>query len=152
MAESFEIQDGGDYQQTDTYRDASREERRRLNRYKKENDISEEHMFYLLMKQDLLRVPKDKRDGADTTSKVMLVVAVLIFWNSMSTLMSADSGFNMFVWAIAIVSFIMVIVVYYTGMLNPYKRAMRKIDKYLKEAPEVVPYETWCETHPLKGK
>jgi cation transport ATPase len=150
MAKDFELTGDGDYQMTNAYRDASREERRRLNRYKKENDISDEHMFYLLARKDLAGVPKERRDGSDTTGKVMLVIAVLLFCNSMSTAMSAPGGFNMFLWAIALVSFVMVIVVYYTGMLNPYKKAVRKVNKYLKNAPEVIDYQTWCESHPLK--
>ena len=63
MAADYDFANEGDYHDTNTYRDANRDKRRQLNKYKKENNISDEQMFLLLIKQDLANVPQDKRQG-----------------------------------------------------------------------------------------
>ena len=150
----FDIAEHNDYQQTMAYREASRDERRRLNRYKKETGISDEHMFLLLLKRDLDAVPQERRSSSDNSSRILLVVAVLIFWTTMNAASTSGAGgtFNMAMWAIGIVSFAMAALVFYTGILNPYKRSVRKVNKRLKGMPEVVEYDTWCETHPIRKR
>ena len=80
------------YQDTNTYHEASPERRRQLNRYKKECGISDEHMYLLLLKQDLDNVPEQTRDRSDTSSRAMLVIGVLLLWNSLSLAQGGFSG------------------------------------------------------------
>lgn len=143
MAQDFDVTKDGDYQQTNTYRDSDRDTRRQLNRYKKECGISDEHMFLMLTKNDLLNVSEEQRSNADFSSKAILVVGVLIFWNSMMAAANSRQGFDLFLWGIALVSFGLVIGVYFSGVLNPYKRATRKVNKYLRQMPEAPSFEEW---------
>ena len=152
MANEFEVALDGDYHDTSTYHEASRDVRRQLNRYKKDTGISDEHMLLLLMKKDLEAVPEDKRSGTDNSSKVVLVVCALVCWNAMSFVAGrgATGVVNVVMWAITLVSLLGIALIYYTGVMSPYKRSVRKVNKYLKSMPEVVDFETWCESHPLK--
>ena len=152
MAKEFEVVLDGDYHETSTYREASRDMRRQLNRYKKDTGISDEHMLLLLMKRDLEAVPADRRSGTETSSKVLLVVVALVCWNAMSFVAGrgATGVVNVVMWAITLVSLLGIALIYYTGFMSSYKRSVRRVDKYLKSMPEVVDFETWCESHPPK--
>ncbi len=137
------------YQDTNTYHEASPERRRQLNRYKKECGISDEHMYLLLLKQDLDNVPEQTRDRSDTSSRAMLVIGVLLLWNSLSLAQGGFSGgANVPLIFLSLGSFLLVAVVYFTGMLNPYKRDMRQVKRRLKDMPEVPEFTDWDLEHP----
>jgi hypothetical protein len=108
-------------------------------------------MFLLLLKRDLAAVPEDRRTTSDNSSKILLLVAILLFFNAMTSMMGSSSGtFDIATWAIAMVCLASVALIYYTGVLSPYKRSVRKVSKRLASMPEVVDFETWCESHPLR--
>ena len=150
MASDYDFASEGDYHDTNTYRDANRDKRRQLNKYKKENNISDEQMFLLLIKQDLENVPQDKRQGADTVSLIVLIVGILIFWNSLSAASSNPGGFDFKLWILAFISFGLVLFTYYSGVMNQYKRAVRRVNKLLKDMPEVPDFNEWAKDNPIK--
>ncbi len=150
MAVPYEVSPEAGYQSTDTYHEASPARRRQLNRYKKACDISDEHMYLLLLKQDLASVPQETRDKSNTSTMAMLVIGVLLLWNSISLARGSAGGVNVPLIFLSLGSFALVAVVYYTGMLNPYKRTEREVNKRLKSMPEVPDFVDWDLQHPDK--
>lgn len=150
MTDTYAVQDVKSYQDTKTYRQASPERRRQINRYKKECNISDEHMLFLLLRTDLDAVPQEERDNKATTSTAMLVIGVLLLWNSLQLAMSNGGGANVPLIFLSLGSFLLVCFVHFTGMLNPYKRAERFVAKGLKGRPEVPDFVEWDLRNPNK--
>ena len=138
------------YQDTDTYHEASPERRRQMNRYKKECGISDEHMYLLLYQQDLENTPEATRQRSTMSSTAMLVIAVLLLWNSLSLARRGQDGANVPLIFLSLGSFALVAIVYFTGILNPYKRDVREVNKRLKDMPEVPDFADWDLAHPNK--
>lgn len=152
MANEFQIASGDTYQETKFYRNASADARRLINRYKNECDVSDEHMFLILFGKDLDAVPKDKRDNADLMGKGMLVIGVLLLWSSLQSAMNAKPGeTNVPLIFLSLGSFLLVCVVYYFGLLNPYKRAKHQLARRMKGMPEVPDFDEWCLRHPIQN-
>ena len=154
MANTFEynLDTGTGYQDTQTYATASPERRRQFNRYKRECDISDEHMYLLLYKEDLQMVPDDARKKGDTATAAMLVIGFLLLWSSLQNAMNANGGANVPLIFLSVGSFVLVAIVYYKGLLNPYKRAVREVDKRLKQMPEVQDFYEWDVQNPAPVK
>lgn len=150
MASTFDADLDEGYQNTNTYREASPERRRQLNRYKKELNISDEHMFLLLFKQDLESVPESERTGGDTAANAMIVVGFLLLWSTLQGGMNAPGGPNVLMIFLGLASFCLVAYIYYKGILNPYKRAVRETNKRLKKQPEVMDFTDWDLQNPGK--
>ena len=51
---------------------------------------------------------------------------------------------------ISLVSFFIALAVYFTGALNPYKRGERKLNKLMRDMPEVPDFEEWSLQNPPK--
>ena len=150
MANEFQVASGDTYQETKFYRSAGADARRLINRYKTECDVSDEHMFLILFGKDLDAVPKDKRDNADLMGKGMLVIGVLLLWSSLQSAMNAKPGeTNVPLIFLSLGSFMLVCVVYYFGLLNPYKRARFQLKRRMKDMPEVPDFDEWCLQHPI---
>ena len=152
MAQKYQVTFDESYQDTKTYRDASPARRRQINRYKKENDISDKHMFLLMFKEDLDGVPEDMRKSGDTASNILLVTGFLLLWNTLQIAMNSQGGANVGLIFLSLGSFLLVVAVYFLGLLNPYKRAVRTVNKKLKEMPEVVDFNDWDAANPDKGE
>ena len=143
-------QAGGDYHETLEYQMASPMARRQINRYKKECNISDEHMFLLLYKRELDALPKEKRNSADLPGKAMLAMGGLALWNAMLMVMDGRAASSPFIVGVSFAAFVMAIVMYATGMLNSYRRAQSNIQKRLKEMPEVPDMDEWFSEHPAQ--
>lgn len=150
MADSFKPELGEGYQSTKTYSQASPERRRQLNRYKKENNISDEHMYLLLFKQDLESVPAEDRSKGEVASNAMVVIGFLLLWSSLQTAMNSSQGANVGLIFLSVGSFVLVAAVYYLGLLNPYKRAVRELNKRMKGMPDVPDFVEWDLANPGK--
>jgi hypothetical protein len=79
-----------------------------------------------------------------------LIVGILIFWNSLSAASSNPGGFDFKLWILAFISFGLVLFTYYSGVMNKYKRAVRRVNKLLKEMPEVPDFNEWAKSNPVK--
>jgi cation transport ATPase len=150
MADSFKPELGEGYQSTKTYSQASPERRRQLNRYKKENNISDEHMYLLLFKQDLESVPAEDRNKGEVASNAMVVIGFLLLWSSLQAAMNSPQGANVGLIFLSVGSFVLVAAVYFLGLLNPYKRAVRELNKRMKDMPEVPDFVEWDLANPGK--
>lgn len=150
MADSFKPELGEGYQSTKTYSQASPERRRQINRYKKENGISDEHMYLLLFKQDLDSVPAEERSKGEVASNAMVVIGFLLLWSSLQTAMNSPQGANVGLIFLSVGSFVLVAVVYYLGLLNPYKRAVRELNRRMKGMPDVPDFVEWDLANPGK--
>ena len=147
----YGLDDEDGYQSTNTYKTFSPERRRQVNAYKKDCNISDEHMMLLMYKQDLEMVPEKERKQGNTTTYAMLVVGFLLLFNSLRVAMSDLNGPNVPLIFLSVGSFVLVAVVYYTGALNPYKRMVRNVNKRLKKMPEVPDFYEWAREHPTKA-
>ena len=141
---------GGDYHDTMEYQIATPEGRRQINRYKKENQISDEHLFLLLYKRELDAVPREKQEKADVGGKVVLVAAGLGFWNMFIMLSNGTAQSSPFVIIVSIAAFAAAIYMYAAGLLNDYRRAKNRVRKLLADMPEVPDYDEWMRTHPIE--
>jgi len=150
MADDFTPELGEGYQSTKTYMQASPARRRQLNRYKKENNISDEHMYLLLFEQDLESVPAEERNKGEVASNAMVVIGFLLLWSSLQAAMNSQGGANVGLIFLSVGSFLAVAVVYYLGLLNPYKRAVRELKKRMKNMPEVPDFTEWDLANPGK--
>ena len=150
MADAVEILDDESYQNTNAYRISSPARRRQINRYKKEFNISDEHMYLLLVQEELDAVPKEQVDSADTSGRIVLIIGVLLFWGSMQAALASEGVNQILGFALSLGSFCAVLGVFYTGILNPYKRTRRELNKRLKNKPEVPDFEEWCLQNPDK--
>ncbi len=146
----YEMDEDAGYQSTETYKTFSPERRRQVNAYKKDCNISDEHMMLLMYKQDLEMVPEELRKKGDTATYGMLIVGVLLVFSSIQSAMNGSGGVNVPLIFLAVGSFALVAVVYYTGALNPYKRMVRDVNKRLKKMPEVPDFYEWAHEHPTK--
>lgn len=138
----------GGYQSTRSYKEANPNVRRQLNRYKKENDISDEHMFLIMFEKDLDAVPAQERTKGDTATNIMLIVGFLLLWTTLQQAWNAPGGANVPLIFLSVGSFLLVVFIYYSGMLNPYKRARRELNKRMSKMPEVVDFDTWNRQNP----
>lgn len=137
------------YQETDAYHGASPERRRQINRYKKECDISDDHMYLLMHKQDLENVPDEVREKSDFSSNALLVFGVLLLLNTLNVARGGiNGGADVSLIFLSLGSFVLVAIVFFTGMLNPYKRDLRDTNKRLKKLPDVPDFTEWDIAHP----
>ena len=150
MADKFEYDLDAGYQNTKTYAGSSPERRRQYNRYKRELNISDEHMYLLLFQQDLLLVPEDVRKKGETSASALVVIGFLLLFTTLQTAMNAPQGANVPLIFLSVGSFSLVAIVYYTGILSPYKRTVREVEKRLKKMPEVQDFYEWNAQNPAK--
>ncbi len=147
-SEEYDFNPEGGYQATKTYREANADKRRQLNRYKKECDISDEHMYLLMYQQDLENVPPEQRTKGDMASNVMLILGFLLLWNTLQFATNQTEGANVPLIFLSVGSFVLVALVYFSGILNPYKRAERELKKRMKGMPEVPDFVEWNAKNP----
>ena len=136
---------GGDYHDTLEYRIASTAERKLINRYKKENEISDEHMFLMLYKRELDAVSKEERTKADMGSKLVLFTGFVALWSSLLMVMNGKAKMST-----AVISFLacaMTVFVYAFGVLNDYRRATQRVKRLLKKMPEAPDFDDWMRKH-----
>ena len=145
---SYSSQLGGDYHECLEYQMATPAARRQINRYKKECNISDDHMFLIMFKRELDAVPKERRDSADLPGKAMLAMGGLALWNGLIMIQDGRAQQSWYVVIISVAAFVMALVLYFSGMLNDYRRAVRRVDKLLKEQPEVPDMDEWFAEHP----
>lgn len=51
----------GNYKETETYRKADGQTRAKIERFKKENKIENNHMYLLLLREDYRNLPKEEK-------------------------------------------------------------------------------------------
>ncbi len=150
MADSYDVDRDGNYQETKTYKDASAARRRQFNKYKKESNISDEHMFLLMMQMDLDSVPEEKRKGDSTKGQMLLVVGCLLFLGTIQSATSTKGTWSIILVLVALAAFGITLFMYYTGFFNPYKSAVKEVKKRLKDMPEVPSFVDWDVANPSK--
>ncbi|MBR5340522.1 MAG: hypothetical protein IK151_01200 [Erysipelotrichaceae bacterium] len=116
----------GDYKQTDTYKNADQKTKARIERFRKENQIENGHMYLLLLREDIRNLPKEEKQRGNRMAE-MLVVCGIITFMIMTSLNRRDilpyAGLYMFV----------VTGIYFSGILNPVSRKLSNINRLLKK-------------------
>ena len=129
-----------DYRETGTYKRADAEERRRLEAWKKDQQISDNHMALLLALEDLRQLPKEEKKKGNKAAETLLVLSMFFFLFAVSM---QQNG----VLLVASVIVIINTVIYLSGITNPYSNVTRQIKKKLKACPKVESFAQWQASH-----
>lgn len=125
------------YRKSTTYQKGSPETRRLIERYQKDQHISEEQMAWLMYLEDLRALPKEEVQKGNRMAEGMVIGAMVLF---LAVMQSRNKGLML----LASVLVIAMGVVYLTGLLNPYTDTLRRVKRTLKKQyPQVVPYQAW---------
>lgn len=141
---SYPVSKDGDYRQTDTYLLGDVGTRKAMNRYVRELEMDPHQMYLLVRKSELDAVSEEDRKSAGFSGQAILIVVALAFTGSMSQAASLDVGTIVF----QLVVMVAVIVLYFAGLLDPYKMACRQVNKLLKAYPEAPDFDAWVREHP----
>lgn len=127
------------YRKSTTYQKGSQETRRLIERYQKEQKISEEQMAWLMYLEDLRAVPKEEIQKGNRMAEGMVIGAMVLF---LAVMQSRNKGLLL----LASILVIAMGAVYLTGLLNPYTDTLRRVKRTLKKrCPNVIPYQTWLK-------
>ena len=123
----------GDYRATLTYKNASSEVRKKIEEYRKQNDLKAGQMFLLLHREDLRRLPKEEKQRGNRPAEMMVLSGIVVF-----LVMTATN--NHAVLPFAAIYMIIASAVYFSGILNPYSREISNVNKLIKQGcPDVPP-------------
>ena len=109
-------------------------------------------MFLLLFQMDMETVPAEERSNGEVASNAMVVIGFLLLWSSLQTAMNSEGGANVPLIFLSVGSFVMVAVIYYLGLLVPYKRTQRNLKKRMKGMPEVPSFDEWNKANPARAE
>lgn len=129
-----------DYRETGTYKRADAEERRRLDAWKRDQQISDNHMALLLALEDLRQTPKEEKKKGNKSVETMLVLSMFFFLFAVTM---KQKGMLLVASIIVIVN----TVIYFSGITNPYSNMTRQIKKKLKSCPQVESFADWQARH-----
>ena len=122
----------GDYRTTLTYQNAKPEIRKRIEAYRKDNDIKENHLYLLLLREDYRRLPKEEKQKGNRPAEMMVLSGILVF-----LVMTASN--NRTLLPFAAVYMLVAAGIYFSGILNPVSRQLSNINKLLKKEFKDVP-------------
>ena len=132
-----EIRYDGDYKKTDTYKEADQKTKQRIERFMKENKITKQHMYLLLLREDYRNLPKEEKQKGNRTAEALVVGGVISFLILVAQQRTALLPYiSIYVIAASII--------YFSGILNPIARQLSNINKLLKknfpETPSLKEY------------
>ena len=127
------------YHKSETYQKADAAGRKELDRYKKEQQLTDEQMNWMMYLEDLRATPKEQKQKGNRPAEMLVLGSMVTF------LIAANMGVRSFM-LIASVFFILAAALYLTGALNPYSAAIRKVKKQLKNlCPKAQTYTEWAK-------
>ena len=129
-----------DYRETGTYKRADEAERRSLEAWKVDQQISDDHMALLLGLQDLRETPKEEKKKGNRSAETLLVLSMFFFLFAVSM---KQNGILLVASVIVIIN----TVIYFSGITNPYSNMVRQIKKKLKSCPQVESFSDWQAGH-----
>lgn len=128
----------GNYKETVTYKKADSATRAKIERFKKENKVDNNHLYLLLLREDLRSLPKEEKQKGNRPAEIIVVTGIITF-----LAMTAADRKDLLPFAAAYMIFAAAI--YFSGILNPVARELSNINKLLKEFPEVPSLKEYLE-------
>ncbi len=128
----------GDYKKTNTYKEADKQTRQDYEDWRKEQQITGNHMFLLLRRQDYKNLPADQKRKANVVPEMLLVSGAAFVLIAMVIK-------NEYFMAVAFIYMLICFVVYLSGFLSPVQSAVRTINKELKKYPAVKSFEEYTQ-------
>ena len=126
----------GNYKTTDYYKNADKEVKRKIESYKKENKISEKHLYLLLEREGLRNLPKQEKARGNSLAEMIVVGGIISF-----LIVTASKRYEILPYVSVYV--IITTIIYLTGILNPISRKLNNINKVLKKFPKVPPIKDY---------
>ncbi len=124
----------GDYKQTKTYREADKQTKKNYEAWRKDQNITSEHMYLLMYRQDYRNLPADEKRKANSMAEMMVISGIVIF-------LVATASEDKYLLLIASVYTLVSAVLYFTGVFSPVQRELNKANKQLKAYPKVKSFE-----------
>lgn len=122
----------GNYKETQTYKNADSATRAKIERYRKENRIENNHLYLLLLREDVRHLPKEEKQRGNRPAEIIVISGIITF-----LVMTANNRKDLL--PFAAVYMIIAAVIYFSGILNPVARQLSNINKLLKKFDEVPP-------------
>lgn len=129
------------YRELGAYKNTDSDGRRQLERWKKDQNISDEHMYLLMAQKTLREMPPEKKKAGNRVPEMLVVFSIIFFL----LVMQSEDRIPML---IASVMVIFSTILYLTGVLNPISTQLRQLRKALKDHPPVEEFAAWSEAHP----
>ncbi len=128
----------GNYKETETYKKADSQTRAKIERYRKENKISDAQMYLLLLREDYRNLPKEEKQKANKAAELLVIGGIITF-----LVITAQQKTQYLPYAS--VYMIAVTAIYFSGILNPIARQLSNINKLLKKFPEAPSVKKYLE-------
>ena len=128
----------GNYKETETYMKADGQTRAKIERFKKENKIENNHMYLLLLREDYRNLPKEEKQKGNRTPEILVISGIISFLVATARQMTDILPY------IAVYMFV-VSAIYFSGILNPVGRQLSNINKLLKRFPETPSLKRYLE-------
>ncbi len=120
----------GNYKETESYRNADGKTRAALERYKKENKIENNHMYLLLLREDVRNLPKEEKQRGNRLAEIIVISGAITF-----LVLTANQRMDLLPYSA--VYMLIAGALYFSGILNPVARQLSNVNKLLKKFPEV---------------
>ncbi|MDD5799558.1 MAG: hypothetical protein PUD09_02760 [Coriobacteriales bacterium] len=140
---TYPISSQGDYRQTDTYANASKLDRKLMNRYFRQLELDPQQMYLIVRARELDEVSDEERKAAAFPSQAIVIMVAFAFMDGIASGSTQDPALII----VSLLAFAAVVVVYFTGVLDPYKMAQRKVKKLLGAYPQVQDLDSWIREH-----
>lgn len=140
---SYPVSAQGDYRQTDTYANASKLDRKLMNRYFRQLELDPQQMYLIVRARELDAVGDEERRAAAFPSQAIVIMVAFAFMGGIASGSTQDPALII----VSLLAFAAVVVVYFTGVLDPYKMAQRKVKKLLGAYPQVQDLDSWMQEH-----
>lgn len=119
----------GNYKDTRTYKDADSKTKAKIERYRKDNNIDNGHLYLLLLREDYRNLPKEEKQKGNRTAEILVIGGIVSF-----LILTAQQRTELLPYAA--IYMIAVSVIYFSGIFNPVARQLSNIRKLLKKYPE----------------
>ncbi|MCR4856319.1 MAG: hypothetical protein K5908_09130 [Erysipelotrichaceae bacterium] len=120
----------GNYKETETYRKVDGKTRAALERYKKENKIENNHMYLLLLREDVRNLPKEEKQRGNRLAEIIVISGAITF-----LVLTANQRMDLLPYSAAYM--LIAGALYFSGILNPVARQLSNVNKLLKKFPGV---------------
>lgn len=130
-----------DYRQTEAYQSADPSTRKAMSRWMSSCQIDARQMYLLLHREDLRKMPKEEIQNGNRPSEMMVIGAIIYFLYAVT--LNRNTGMLLTGSLLVIVTSIL----YFSGALNPYSRALKKVNRELKSFPKTESLEEWQKKH-----
>lgn len=137
----FFVSDQGDYKKTATFQEAPSQTRKLINRYRRDQNISEQQMYLLIRQRELEGATNDQKKRAAFPGQVLVIMAAFVFMGGIGSGVTSDVAATL----TTTVGFLAMVALYFLGVFDQYKCACKKVKKRLAKYPQAMPLDEWSQ-------